>query len=197
MKDTKQVNIWRGKFGNAYTDRNVVDPSEKKPIFKKMFGGLGLKSVLEVGCNRGHNLIALADLFGFEPVGVEPNPYARRKARLADPRISVIEGTIFDLPFQDKSFDLAFTSGVLIHIRKADLPRAIRELHRVSRRYLLCCEYYDEKETRIPYRGHGELLWKRDFKSHFLKEFPRLKVRRSGHYGEEIDHRMDWWLFEK
>ncbi len=197
MKSTRQVGIWRGRFGREYTDRNVVDPAEKKAIFKKTFGGLRLKSALEVGCNRGHNLVALADLFGIEPVGIEPNAYARRKARLADPRIAVLDGTIFDLPFRDKTFDLAFTSGVLIHIRRADLPRAIRELHRVSGRYLFCSEYYDTKETHIPYRGHAELLWRRDFKTHFLKQFPRLKVIRSGHYGEEIDHRMDWWLFEK
>lgn len=196
-KDTKQVTVWRGRFGKEYTDRNVVDPNEKKPIFKKAFGGLKLKSALEVGCNRGHNLVALADLFGFEPVGVEPNPYARRIARQSDPRISVLEGTIFALPFRDAAFDLTFTSGVLIHIKKEDLPKAIKELYRTSRKYLFCSEYYDPKETEIHYRGHDSLLWKRDFKAHFLKLYPKLKVIRSGHYGEEIDHRMDWWLFKK
>ena len=197
MKGTDQLEVWQGQFGKAYTNRNVISPEEKKPLFRKMFKGLSIHSVLEVGCNRGHNLMALADIFEIEPIGIEPNDYARRKARLSDPRISVIKGTAFDLPFQDGAFDLAFTSGVLIHIRLKDLPKAIDELIRVSRKYVLASEYYNEKETMIRYRGHDQLLWKRDFKKHFLKRCPRLKVVRSGFYGEEINHRMDWWLFEK
>ncbi len=197
MKDTQQLEIWRGKFGKAYTDRNLVSPGEKKPLFKKMLKGLTLSQVLEVGCNRGHNLVALADLLKIEPVGIEPNDYARKKARQADPRISVLKSTAFDLPFKDGVFDLAFTSGVLIHICLQDLPLAIDELCRVSRRYVLASEYYGEKETAIHYRGHNHLLWKRDFKSHFLKRHPELKLIHSGFYGEEINHRMDWWLFEK
>jgi len=86
---------------------------------------------------------------------------------------------------------------VLIHIKLQDLPKAIDELYRVSRRYLLAVEYHDNRETHIHYRGHNELLWKRDFKGHFLKRHPKLKLIRTGHYVEEIDHRMDWWLFEK
>ncbi len=197
MKETPQLEVWRGRFGKAYTDRNVISPEEKKPLFHQMFKGLKLKTVLEVGCNRGHNLTAMADLFKIEPVGIEPNPYARQLARKSDHRLSVLEGTIFDLPFKDGVFDLAFTSGVLIHIHEKDLPKAIDELHRVSKRYLFCSEYFDSKETHIHYRDHDDLLWKRDFKRHFLKNHPRLKLIRSGHYGEEINHRMDWWLFEK
>lgn len=197
MNETPQVGVWKGDFGKKYTDRNRIKPAEKKPIFRRMFSELRISSALEAGCNRGHNLVALADLFEIEPVGIEPNAYARRRARISDPRISVLNGTIFNLPFKEGSFDLAFTSGVLIHIRLKDLPRAIRELYRVSRRYLMCCEYYDEKETPVCYRGRDNLLWRRDFRWHFLKLYPRLRMLRSGHYGEEIGHRMDWWVFEK
>jgi len=93
--ETKQLEIWRGKFGKAYTDRNIISPEEKKQIFKKILCGLKLSQVLEVGCNRGHNLVAIAELFkNVEPVGIEPNDYARKLARQRDPRISVLRGTI-------------------------------------------------------------------------------------------------------
>src|SRR5664280_1025230 len=74
----KQLEIWQGEFVKAYTDRNVVDWHSRLPAFKKMLAGLELKRVLEVGCNRGHNLQTLLELLGdgAEIFGVEPNTYA-------------------------------------------------------------------------------------------------------------------------
>ncbi len=197
MVNTQQLQVWKSQFGKDYTDRNLIDPVQIKPLFKEMLGGLKLETVLEVGCNRGHNLIAIADIFKIEPIGIEPNDYARLQARQKDKRISIINSDIFNIPFKDNFFDLSFTSCVLIHVSLKDLPKAIRELYRVSRRYILCAEFYNEEEKEINYWGHNNLLWKRDFKKHFLDIYPKMKILRSGFYGEEVNCRTDWWLFEK
>ena len=139
---TRQLGEWRGEFGKAYTDRNAIDWQERLDGWRTMVGGLDVRRVLEVGCNRGHNLVALSHVFpvDVELVGIEPNPYALGIARSASPRIGALSGDIFDLPFKDGFFDLVFTAGVLIHIALPDLPRALAELHRVSRRYVLAAE---------------------------------------------------------
>ena len=165
-----------------------------------ILGGRSIGSVLEVGCNRGHNLVALSSILehGSTLTGIEPQPYARSLARQASDLIEVLDGTIYDIPFADRSFDLVLTSGVLIHVPLGSLGAAIRELHRVSRRYLLSIEYFADEETVIPYRGHDDLLWKRDFLAHFEEQLPTLRLLGSGDL--TIDQGFDrarWWLLER
>ena len=113
-------------------------------------------------------------------------------------RGKVIRGDVFSLPFRNGYFDLAFTAGVLIHISLEDLPMALKEIHRVSSRYILAIEYYALEETVIHYRGHDNLLWKRDFLKHYQDLFPELLLIRKGYWESEYGfNRSSWWLFEK
>jgi pseudaminic acid biosynthesis-associated methylase len=191
--------MWQGDFGDAYTDRNVVDWRQRLPAFREMLAGLAIARVLEVGCNRGHNLVALSELLGPEAeiVGLEPNRHALDQARASSPRVTALRGDAFDIPFKDDTFDLVLTAGVLIHIPLADLPTALSEICRVSQHYVLCVEYYAEEETPIIYRGHTDLLWKRDFFRHFCACCPGLSLVRSGFWGPESGFdRTHWWLLE-
>jgi pseudaminic acid biosynthesis-associated methylase len=195
-----QLDNWSSEFGRAYTERNVIDWHARLPAFQSVLAGLSVSRVLEVGCNRGHNLLALAESLGkdTEIVGIEPNAYAVEIARAASPKVAVLRGNIFDLPFRDAYFDLVFTVGVLIHIPANCLRQAIEELARVSGRYLLAAEYFAEQETAIPYRGRTDLLWKRNFPRHFEQSLPGIRQLRSGYWGPEDGFdRVHWWLIEK
>jgi pseudaminic acid biosynthesis-associated methylase len=196
---TQQLNTWRGEFGTAYTDRNLAGWRALAPAFERMVGGLGIVRALEIGCNRGHNLVALAEGVGIpEVVGVEPNPHALALARAASPRVAALPGMAEDLPFKDGWFDLAFTCGVLIHIPPASLDTALFEILRVSRRYVLAIEYFADAETSTQYRGHGELLWKRNFLEEYRRRMPGLRVVRDGYWSESDGFdRTHWWLLEK
>lgn len=196
---TKQLETWQGEFGTTYTDRNLVDWQTRVAAFQTMLAGLSLARVLEVGCNRGHNLALLTELLGdCEVIGVEPNPHALALARQAAPRAGVLSGNALDLPFKDGYADLVFTAGVLIHIAPTELPLALAELHRVSRRYLLAIEYFAEEETALEYRGQAGLLWKRDFLACYQAQFPGITLLRQGYWGAESGFdRTHWWLLEK
>ena len=195
MKVTDQLTHWSGQFGNAYTNRNAEDPSHRLPIFREILSGLSLDRVLEVGCNRGYNLITFSQLLGdVELFGIEPNRYAIEIARQSGDRIKVLPGNVFCLPFEDEYFDMVLTAGVLIHIALPDLSEAIREIYRVSRRYVLAIEYYADIETEIPYRGRNDLLWKRDFLRYYKEEFPDLRLIRTGYWEW---NESNWWLLEK
>ena len=197
---SEQLKIWQGDFGDAYTERNPVDWRIRMPAFQQMLAGLSIERVLEVGCNRGHNLIALAELLDedCEIVGLEPNQSAWLLSRDSSPNVGVLRGDVSDLCFRDRYFDLVFTVGVLIHVSLIDLTLAMSELYRVSRRYILAVEYFSESETSIYYRGHNELLWKRDFLNHFRTQFPDLNLIRSGVWGsgDGFDNHH-WWLLQK
>jgi len=192
---TKQLEVWSGDFGKQYTDRNQVDWRSRAPFLRTIVEGLKLVDVLEVGCNRGHNLTALRDILGERAnlIGIEPCSHARTAAIAAG--VDARDADAFALPFPDGSFDLVFTAGVLIHVALEDLPRAMREIHRCSRHYILAVEYFSEDETPISYRGHEGLLWKRDFLRHYQQLFPDLSLVRQGHF-EEWD-RTTWWLLQK
>jgi pseudaminic acid biosynthesis-associated methylase len=197
---SRQLAAWEGDFGTQYTDRNSADWRTRLPAFKHMLAGLALDRVLEVGCNRGHNLVTIAECLDgdVEVVGVEPNRHALELARAASPRVTVLRGHARDLPFKDGYFDLVFTAGVLIHVALSDLAAVLSEICRASRRYVLAIEYFADVETPIVYRGHEALLWKRDFLAHYQSAFPVLQLRRHGFWGPEDGFdRTHWWLLEK
>lgn len=196
----KQLEIWQGEFGKEYTDRNAVDWRLKFGAFHNMLSGLEIGSILEVGCNRGHNLIALSELFSTKTrlFGIEPNRHALDLARRCGSHVNVLAAEAQYVPFRETLFDLVFTAGVLIHIPLNDLPQVLREIHRASRKYILAIEYFAEEETTIHYRGHEDLLWKRDFRKHYQSMFFDLELKRKGFWGmEDGFDRANWWLFEK
>jgi pseudaminic acid biosynthesis-associated methylase len=197
---SRQLAAWEGDFGTQYTDRNVADWRARLSAFRQMLEGLALDRILEVGCNRGHNLVTVAECLpgDVDVVGVEPNRHALELARAASPRVAAVRGHARDLPFKDGYFDLVFTAGVLIHVALGELPAVLHEITRVSRRYVLAIEYFAEVETPIVYRGHEALLWKRDFLAHYRGAVPTLQLRRQGYWGPEQGFdRTHWWLLEK
>jgi pseudaminic acid biosynthesis-associated methylase len=199
MHPNEQTKAWMGEFGTAYTERNQVEWSAREPAFRSVFKGLGISSALEVGCNKGHNLMALRHVLpGLKVHGLEVNPYALCTARKHVEQGVFVEGSADSLPFPDSSMDLCLTVGVLIHIPSQSLQRCLEEICRVSRRYVFCAEYFAEQDTEVTYRGHSNLLWKRNFLDHYLTVCPNLTLIRQDYWGPEqgFDN-VTCWLMEK
>jgi pseudaminic acid biosynthesis-associated methylase len=196
---SNELEAWKGDFGEQYTLRNSVEWRSRVAGFRSILGELGTRRVLEVGCNRGHNLVALSEVLEpeVELVGVEPNLTALRLARQSTDKAGFLCGSIYDLPFKSDFFDLVFTCGVLIHIPLEKLPAALRELDRVTSRYMLLMEYFSEQDQEIIYRGRSGLLWKRNFPFHVMKACEQLTVISQGYFGQEQGFdRTHWWLME-
>ena len=105
-----------------------------------------------------------------------------------------------DLPFEDASFDLVFTMGVLIHQDpETQLVPMMREIVRCSRRYVLAGEYHADSLTEVPYRGQEGALFKQDFGGLYQRLFDELDLVDSG-FLSEGEGRWDdltYWIFEK
>jgi pseudaminic acid biosynthesis-associated methylase len=173
---TPQTATWTGEFGRAYTDRNLYSPNGLDDHYQRMFGvtrsALNAEfladvpreaRILEVGCNAGNQLLALWGAGFSNLTGLEIQPYAAELARARVPGAEIVVGSALELPFPDGAFDLVVTNGVLIHIAPSDLPRVLSEIVRCSRALVWGAEYYSPEPVEVNYRGHTDLLWKRDF----------------------------------
>jgi pseudaminic acid biosynthesis-associated methylase len=178
MMQTSQLALWRSEFGRDYTDRNDQEKPERVIAWRRLLDGIAPDRVLEVGCNVGWNLEYLRRIGISEVYGIEPQLYAVERARFRGPAFGVLCGTAFDLPFRDGWFDLAFTSGVLIHIAPETIGLALDEIHRVARRWIVAIEYDGPTEQEIKYRGHTGALWKRDHGGLWQQRFPDLRLVR-------------------
>lgn len=183
-ENSEQVSTWRGSFGENYTDRNPHSIEELNKLYLDNFGisrtdlnynlignlDRNIK-ILEVGCNVGSQLMCLADM-GFEKLfGLEVQRYALRKAKINKKLINTtfIQGSALKLPFESNSFDLVFTSGVLIHISPENIIKVIKEIIRCSKKYIWGYEYYSENYEMIQYRDQKNLMWRADFCRKYLE----------------------------
>lgn len=215
MKKTKQMSFWTSKFGKEYTDRNsLTDVHSWNEYYKKLYGvsrfdmfktfldGIDLESrILEVGCNKGHQLLALQEL-GYKNLnGIELQSYAIKQAKNIAKDIIIIKGSVFEIPFEDAHFELVMTNGLLIIIAPEDLPNALSEIVRSTNKYILGFEYFSEETKEVNYRGINGLLWKMNYKQLYLEMFPNLRLVKEVHYPyivkEETGNIDSMFLLEK
>lgn len=183
--------FWKGDFGNQYHTRNRVDWRERIPFWHRVMDLTGARSVYELGCGPGWNLSAILAADPRAKVyGADLSAKAVNQARFA--------GLSVEFPNESsppsEMFDLVCTVGMLIHVAPEDLGKTMRDLIRMSARYVLAVEYAADKEEEIDYRGHAGKLWRRPFGK--LYEDLGLKPVRSWPAGAGFDN-CTAWLMER
>jgi pseudaminic acid biosynthesis-associated methylase len=201
---TDQEAFWAGQFGNDYIDRNNSADllASNLEFFARALRQAGrIGSCVEFGANIGMNLRALKLLYpALHARGIEINPEAARQLTELVGAGNVHEGTIFEAPTEPQA-DLSLIKGVLIHINPERLPETYDKLYAASSRWVLVCEYYNPSPVAIPYRGHTDRLFKRDFAGEMLDRFPGLALVDYGFaYRRDPAFPQDditWFLMEK
>ena len=93
--------------------------------------------VLEVACNMGTTMVALAEAHGCRITGLDMNPAALEKARAniaahgLNDVIDVVEGNALALPFPDATFDVVINEAMLTMLPRENKAKAIAEYFRV------------------------------------------------------------------
>jgi pseudaminic acid biosynthesis-associated methylase len=186
---TPQLRAWCGEFGHEYTLRSCLTPEQVDALWEKNYGTTRTQlnqhflgnipadaRILEVGCNIGNQLLLLQRLGYSNLYGVDVQDYALEMARSRTKNVNLTQASTFALPYEDKYFDMVFTSGVLIHVSPRDLPTALNEIHRCAKSYIWGSEYYASTVTEINYRGRGQLLWKMNYGREYLARFEDLEL---------------------
>lgn len=201
---TDQEKFWAGTFGDQYIARNQGErllASNLDFFARALRCARAIGSCIEFGANIGMNLKALKLLYpALEVHGIEINAEAAKELRKVVPPPQVHECSI--LEFEPlRQWDLALVKGVLIHINPEALPLVYDKLFASTRRYLLVAEYYSPVPVAIPYRGHVDKLFKRDFAGEIMQRHPSLGLVEYGFvYRHDPSFPQDditWFLMEK
>src|SRR5690606_7492870 len=91
-------------------------------------------SLLDVGCGEGRTTRVLATCVE-NLVGVELESHLLREARAHVPSARFVGGSIYSLPFADRSFDAVIATEVLEHVD--DPQSALVEVSRVARHAII------------------------------------------------------------
>jgi len=176
---TDQERFWAGAFGTEYIERNrdERDVAANVALFARALRTASpIEDCIEFGANIGLNLRALQLLFPSSRLrAIEINPMAAKMLAAVIPAENIFHGSILDFE-PDGLHDLVLIKTVLIHINPDYLEAVYERLYRSCRRYILVCEYYNPNPVVVPYRGHQERLFKRDFAGELLDRYPDLSL---------------------
>ena len=84
-------------------------------------------------------------------------------------------------------------------------PNKLNEIYnllfKLSKKYILICEYYNTTPVNVTYRGYKNRLFKRDFAGEILKKFKKLKLIDYGFvYKNDPNYPLNdisWFLLKK
>ena len=153
------TNYWKKFAAESESKYN----EEFAKFIRDLAVSLRTNSVLEVGCNTGNDLRLFPE--NFEVFGLDLNEDALEKAKQKLPRFKFQKGNITKMPFEDSSIDFVFTHNLLNYVPEEDMPNAVNELFRISKKYILNCESFDENETEI---GGDISSWNRNMYKRWL-----------------------------
>ena len=97
---------------------------------------LHVKNVLDAGCGEGFSLYKLSEYnIGEKLEGIDYSKEAISIGKKLFPNLSLKQGSIYNLPCKDNTFDLVLSTEVLEHLENP--KKALQEILRVSKKYIL------------------------------------------------------------
>ena len=125
--------------------------------------------ILDAGCGEGFTLERFRTAhIGEELEGIDVQQQAIDLGKAIHPHLSLIQGSIYHLPYADGSFDAVICSEVLEHLERPE--DALKELCRVTKRYCI---------ISVPHEPFFQL-------ANFLRGKNLLR------WGNDIEHIQHW-----
>ena len=164
MQNNNDWRIWddRPEYGDLLYKRAIGSLDEME-CAKSLCNVLGVfyqpgMKILDVGCGAGHYLTSL--LKRIDPkinyTGYDATRQYIDLAKKAHPGIPFKVGDIFDIEYEDASFDIVMCNNVLLHL-PLGLSEPLSELIRVSRKHVVIRTLVGEGNYEIKEFADSEL----------------------------------------
>jgi ubiquinone/menaquinone biosynthesis C-methylase UbiE len=152
--------IYEKDFWDKYAHENEAKyNAEFSKFVRDLAVSLRCSSVLEIGCGTGIDLRLFPE--SFDVHGVDLNDTALDIAKEKLPNFDFKNSSITNLPFEDSSIDFVFTHQLLNYLEDDVLEKGISEMYRVSKKYIMNCERFDESEKQIDINSKFRNMQKR------------------------------------
>ncbi|MDH4199603.1 MAG: methyltransferase domain-containing protein [Spirochaetia bacterium] len=203
--NSDQEHFWAKSYADDYIKKNSeFDYTLGSQAWEIMLKGTNgeVTNYLECGCNIGRNIENLKRVLPeARPSIIEISEPAFKFITSRYDFDNAFNGAILDSKFENGSFDLVFTMGVLIHINPDQLLDHMKKMFSYSRKYILMGEYFNRTPVSIEYQGEKDKLFKRDFGKLFIENFDVKLLDYGFFWGHIYDlagfDDVTWWLFEK
>lgn len=188
----KIISRWPGSYWRFWGRQLLFDPWQRR-IFPQQrwllqeINALRPRSILEVGCGFGRNLDYLIKQ-GIRPevlTGADISVKLLSQSNLPK-SVKLVRADVLKLPFNDRSFDLVFTHGLLMHLNPRQINQAFQELFRVTKKYLIIIEEVRDKPQPLNY-----FTWAHDYDKIIASLPVRVVARKQGKY------LLIWYLLKK
>ena len=203
--NSEQEKFWATTYAENYIRKNQeFDHNLGAEAWGKMLANVDgdINTFLECGCNIGRNIEQINRILpNAQPSIIEISKPAFAFVCSRYSLIHAFNGAILESSFDNDSFDLVFTMGVLIHINPEQLIDHLEKMFRYSSKYILMGEYFNRTPISIHYQGEKDKLFKRDFGKLFIENFDVKLLDYGFLWGHIYDAAgfddVTWWLFEK
>lgn len=153
--------FWKN-IKSSYYFTNWDTAPDRRMLIGQIAKNNNVKSILELGCHDGVNLFHILNKCpDVRACGIDicENAIKQGKDIHKNPA-ELIVGSIYDLSmFENQTFDVVFTSGVLMHIQEEKCLQIISEMARIAKYHTFHFEMngkptilsYGDNEKKIPH----------------------------------------------
>lgn len=181
--------VWAGAYGVLYSTKFIVDWTERIPFLRAILDHVQPKTVLDVGTNAGFNLRAIREIDeSIELKGLEINSWVAQASAAMGFNTLVVPAR---MAHHFGPFDLAITSGVLIHVDPEILEETMQSIA-ASAKWVLAIEY--AAPECIPKEGCLAPTYKRPYGRLYEKAGLTLEAEGDSARGYP---ECAWWLLKR
>lgn len=122
-----------------HTSKNPIQQLLIKNFYSSLISiakSLKPESILDAGCGEGFTMDKLSkSKVGEKLEGIEYSKEAILFGKKLFPDLKFIQGSVYELPYKNSSFDIVICTEVLEHLEQP--TKALKEMLRVSKKYLI------------------------------------------------------------
>lgn len=206
MPKEPDLNFWLNDFDFV---KHATISKWRQDFLAQRIVKLEAKSILEIGCSTGENLVAVHNL---DPTimlyGVDASDkailYGQKNFKYLNLCIEdICSANAFDA-FGDESMDLVFTSGTLLYQSEKTMDAIIEQIYRIARNYIIHVECHERGKCRRHQLHKNTLqMFVHDYVKHYskfidpshitiqrlkkceiVKEFPSIDLKKFRNLGE-------------